>query len=110
MCAWLTNFQPPLVPPSPESVATAVDTSPAPVASVNVASTSSISGTGISPNTSTEDSTKDTEYSTDDQVLYLFMEQADCDDIDFSTFSGFEHDQSTIYNYYLFMHCQHASS
>ena len=89
----LQTFNQPHVPPSPESVATAVDTSPATVASVNVASTSSISGTGISPNTSTEYSTEDTEYSTDDQVLYLFLEQAECDDIDFSTFSDFEHDQ-----------------
>ena len=89
VCPWLTNFQPPLVPPSPESVAIAVDTNPSPLDSTDVASTSSTCGTGITPLTP-GDCTADTEYPTDDVVMCLFLEQADC--VDFSTFSDFEHD------------------
>ena len=37
VCAWLTNFQPPLVPPSPEFMATAVDSNPSPPNSTDVA-------------------------------------------------------------------------
>lgn len=92
VCAWLTNFQPPLVPPSPEFMAPAVDSNPSLPISTDVAGTSSISGTEIPTSTPTEDCTLDTEYHTDDEVVCLYMEESDYDDIDFRTFSDFEHD------------------
>ena len=58
VCAWLTNFQPPLILLSPEFMAPAVDSNPSPPYSTDVAGTSSISGTEIP--TSTEDCTPDT--------------------------------------------------
>ena len=73
-------------------MAPAVDSNPSLPISTDVAGTSSISGTEIPTSTPTEDCTLDTEYHTDDEVVCLYMEESDYDDIDFRTFSDFEHD------------------
>ena len=87
-------------------MATAVDNNPSPPNSTDVGGAYSISDTEIPTSISTEECNPDTEYHTDDEVVCLYMEQADYDEIDFRTFSDFEHDH---WAYILFMHCQHAS-
>ena len=73
-------------------MATAVDSNSSPPNTTDVAGTSSISGTEIPTSTPTEDCIPDTEYHTDDEVVCLYMEESEYDDVDFRTFSDFEHD------------------